>query len=166
MRRGRLLMAALGICLFAYPALAEWTPAKRLTSDSGSSEQAVIAGDASGNLHVVWQDDRSGGTSPLIPPALCTLSGPTARPGTGSSITKRVRTKERPGPPIEGSPGRREMRCSRLWPLIPAASCMSYGTRIPLGTMSSITKRAQMREKPGRRQVDSLGLRKVPLSRP
>jgi len=61
MKRKTLMLAALGLFLFAQSALADWTPAKRLTWTSGHSQGASIALDSSGNLHLVWTDDTSGG---------------------------------------------------------------------------------------------------------
>jgi hypothetical protein len=58
--KGSGLFAALGFFLFAQFVQADWTPAKRLTSNSGSSLVPDIAVDSSGNLHVVWTDDTPG----------------------------------------------------------------------------------------------------------
>jgi len=44
----------------AQVARAQWTPAKRLTWNSGFSYFPTIAVDSTGNLHVVWQDDTPG----------------------------------------------------------------------------------------------------------
>jgi hypothetical protein len=41
-------------------ALADWTPAKRLSWNSGWSEYPAVAVDPSGNPHVVWDDDTTG----------------------------------------------------------------------------------------------------------
>ena len=60
MKRTGLMMVAFGLFLFAQAAQADWTPAKRLTWNSGDSRLPAIAVDSSGNLHVVWQDDTPG----------------------------------------------------------------------------------------------------------
>jgi len=56
MKRTTLIIAALGLFLFAQAAQADWTPAKRLAWTADRSEEPAIAVDPSGHLHVVWQD--------------------------------------------------------------------------------------------------------------
>jgi hypothetical protein len=60
MKRIGILIAALGLFLFVQAAQADWTPAKRLTWTSGSSQNPTIAADSLGNVHVVWNDDTPG----------------------------------------------------------------------------------------------------------
>jgi len=60
MKRTGLMIAAHGLFLFAQVAHADWTPAKRLTLNSGSSLYPAIAVDPSGNPHMVWDDDTPG----------------------------------------------------------------------------------------------------------
>ena len=60
MKRMGLMIAALGLLLFAQAAQAQWSPAKRLTWTSGDTLSPVIAADSLGNLHVVWRDSMSG----------------------------------------------------------------------------------------------------------
>jgi hypothetical protein len=60
MKRMGLIIASLGFLLIAQIAQANWTTAKRLTWNSGSSWYPGIAVDTSGNLHVVWDDDTPG----------------------------------------------------------------------------------------------------------
>ena len=60
MKRTGLMLAAFGLILFAQAALADWTPTKRLTWNSGDSRLPAIAVDSSGNIHIVWQDDTPG----------------------------------------------------------------------------------------------------------
>jgi len=55
-----LLIAALGLFLFAQVAQADWTLERQLTWTPGFSEDPDIAVDASGSLHVVWRDDTPG----------------------------------------------------------------------------------------------------------
>ena len=57
MKRTALLTAVLGVVLLAQAAQAQWTTAKRLTWNSGRSDEPDIAVDPSGNIHVVWDDD-------------------------------------------------------------------------------------------------------------
>jgi hypothetical protein len=60
MKRTSLMLAAFGLFLFAPIAQADWTPAKRLTWNSGDSRNAAIAVDPMGGLHAVWSDDTPG----------------------------------------------------------------------------------------------------------
>jgi len=57
MKRISLKPAVFMLFLFAQAAQADWTPAKRMTWNSGASVWPEIAVDSSGNVHVVWQDD-------------------------------------------------------------------------------------------------------------
>jgi len=59
MKRTGLLIAALGLFLFAGVAQADWRPAKRLTWTAGYSREPEVAVDGSW-VHVVWQDDTTG----------------------------------------------------------------------------------------------------------
>jgi hypothetical protein len=61
--RSVILIAAVAIC--TQPAYATWFPDVRLTKDQHSSETSVnnvrhIVADSSGDVHVVWADDRHG----------------------------------------------------------------------------------------------------------
>ena len=56
MRRTMWALAALGMLLLAPAAMADWTPAKRLTWNSGTSGWAVVAADSSSGVHLVWTD--------------------------------------------------------------------------------------------------------------
>jgi hypothetical protein len=59
----RLLPAVL-LLLYSFsvqPAQADWTQAKRLTWDIGFPYYPALAIDASGRVHVVWQDSTAGG---------------------------------------------------------------------------------------------------------
>jgi len=60
MKRMGLMIAILGLFLFAQTTQAQWTPAIRLTWNSGSSWGQTVAVDFSGNPHVVWSDDTPG----------------------------------------------------------------------------------------------------------
>ena len=60
MKRSRVLMTALGLFLVSCWAVAGWTPAQRITWNSGASESPALAVDSLGNLHVVWNDDTPG----------------------------------------------------------------------------------------------------------
>ena len=60
MKSNGLTIAALGFFLFTQGAQADWTAARRLTWNSGISVNSTIAVDASGNLHVVWDDNTPG----------------------------------------------------------------------------------------------------------
>ena len=60
MKRTVLMLAALGVFLFAQAAQADWAPAKRLTWNSGQSKNPAIAADTASNIYVVWQDDTPG----------------------------------------------------------------------------------------------------------
>jgi hypothetical protein len=37
-----------------------WTASQRLTWTSGNSARPAVAADASGNIHLVWQDEAPG----------------------------------------------------------------------------------------------------------
>lgn len=54
------MIAALGLLLFSQTAQAQWTPAKRLTWNSGNSLIPAWAIDSSGTIHLVWQDSTPG----------------------------------------------------------------------------------------------------------
>jgi len=54
------LFAILGLFLLAQAAQADWTPAKRLTWNSGFSFAPDIVVDSAGNPHIVWNDDTPG----------------------------------------------------------------------------------------------------------
>jgi hypothetical protein len=60
MKRTGLILAILGISLATQVALADWTPATRLTWNAGDSRDPAIAVDSTGRLHVVWRDDTPG----------------------------------------------------------------------------------------------------------
>lgn len=60
MKKTGLLMAALGLFLFAQTAYAGWTAAKRISWTPGYSTFPDIAVDSSGTIHVVWYDDTPG----------------------------------------------------------------------------------------------------------
>jgi hypothetical protein len=60
MKRTGLMLAALGLFLFAQVAQAGWTPAKKISWTLGNSCYPAIAADSTGNLHVVWQDGTPG----------------------------------------------------------------------------------------------------------
>jgi len=55
-----IMILAIGLCLFAQVAQADWTVARRLTVTSEDSRTPAIAIDSSSNLHVVWRDDTPG----------------------------------------------------------------------------------------------------------
>jgi len=57
MKRKTLLFGALGFFLFVQATQAQWTPAKRLTWNSGSSYNSAIAIDSTSTVPVVWYDD-------------------------------------------------------------------------------------------------------------
>jgi hypothetical protein len=59
-----IIAVALGLSFFSQAARADWTPAKRLSWNSGWSEYPAVAVDPSGNPHVVWDDDIAG--NPVI----------------------------------------------------------------------------------------------------
>jgi hypothetical protein len=61
-----LIIAALGLFVFARAVQADWTPVKRLTWNSGESRAPVIAVDTWGNLHLVWEDDSPAPDAPEI----------------------------------------------------------------------------------------------------
>jgi hypothetical protein len=54
------MMVALGLFLFTQATQADWTPAKRLTWNSGFSFAPDIVVDSAGNPHIVWNDDTPG----------------------------------------------------------------------------------------------------------
>jgi hypothetical protein len=60
MKRTGLMIIGLGFFFFTQAAQADWTPAKRLTWNSGISQYPAIALDSLGRLHVVWSDDTPG----------------------------------------------------------------------------------------------------------
>jgi BNR repeat-like domain len=60
MKRNALMIAAVGLFLFAQAAQADWTPVKRLTFTSGTSWYPTIAVDFSGHIHLFWEDDTPG----------------------------------------------------------------------------------------------------------
>jgi len=61
MRKERFLITLLSAGLFysASDVLADWSPAKRLTWNSGYSSEPAIAIDSSKMIHFVWRDDTS-----------------------------------------------------------------------------------------------------------
>ena len=59
-RTKSLIIAALGIFLFAQAAQADWTSRKRLSWSSGNCFDPAISTDSCGNIHVVWQDEAPG----------------------------------------------------------------------------------------------------------
>jgi len=60
MKRTTLMLAVLGLFLFGQSALADWTPAKRITWTAGESASPAVAVDSGGATHVVWSDDTPG----------------------------------------------------------------------------------------------------------
>jgi len=60
MKRKALVMAALGLSFFVQFAQADWTPAKRLTWNSGMSGYPAITVGSPGHIHVVWFDNTPG----------------------------------------------------------------------------------------------------------
>jgi hypothetical protein len=52
-----IMILAIGFCLFAQVAPADWPVARRLTVMSGDSRTPAMAIDSSGDLHVVWAED-------------------------------------------------------------------------------------------------------------
>jgi len=54
------IILVMGLFVFAQVTQAQWTPAKRITWNSGNAEYPAIAVDSLGALHVVWQDDTPG----------------------------------------------------------------------------------------------------------
>jgi BNR repeat-like domain len=60
MKRTGLMIAALGLFLFAQAAQAQWTAAKRLTWTAGGSNEPVIDISSNGHIHIVWSDDTPG----------------------------------------------------------------------------------------------------------
>ena len=60
MKRTVLVIAALGLFLFAQSAQADWIARKRLTWNAGASYSPEIAVDSLGHLHLVWYDDTPG----------------------------------------------------------------------------------------------------------
>jgi|MudIll2142460700_1097286.scaffolds.fasta_scaffold415409_2 hypothetical protein len=86
------LLLALGLFLLARSVQADWQPAKRLTWISGDSFQPRIAGDSSGNLHVVWYASVSGDNNIYYKQSTdagATWSGMIRHPAVMRSITKR-----------------------------------------------------------------------------
>jgi hypothetical protein len=62
MKRTGLIIGALGLFLFVQAARAAWSPAQRLTFNSGDSSLPAIAVDNLGRLHAVWGDTTPGAT--------------------------------------------------------------------------------------------------------
>jgi len=60
MKRMGLILAILGIFLFAQLALADWASAKRITWTSGWSGYPSLATDPGGVVHLVWNDNTPG----------------------------------------------------------------------------------------------------------
>jgi predicted neuraminidase len=60
MKRVLLMMLVLGLFFSAQVARADWTPAQRLTWNSGESYYPTIAVDFASNVHVVWNDSTPG----------------------------------------------------------------------------------------------------------
>ena len=56
MKRTGIVIAAFGIFLFAQLAQAQWTSARRLTWNSGKSENPAVAADSADRIHIVWDD--------------------------------------------------------------------------------------------------------------
>jgi hypothetical protein len=56
MKRTALIMLAMGFFLIVQAAQAQWTPVKRLTWTSNTSEFPEMAIDTLDRLHVVWTD--------------------------------------------------------------------------------------------------------------
>jgi len=61
MKRPMVVMLVLGLSLSVQVAQADWSPAKRLTWNSGWSENPAIAIDSDNTIHVVWDDTAPGG---------------------------------------------------------------------------------------------------------
>jgi len=62
MKHMGILIAALGLFLFVQAAYPDWTPAKRLTWNSGISIHPALARDSSENIHIVWSDSSPAGS--------------------------------------------------------------------------------------------------------
>jgi BNR repeat-containing family member len=60
MKRTGLMIAALGLFFWAQAALADWTPAQRLTWSSGESLHPKVALGSGNTVHVVWDDSIPG----------------------------------------------------------------------------------------------------------
>jgi BNR repeat-like domain len=56
MKRGGLMVAVFGVFVFVQGAQAGWTPVKRLTWGSVSSQNPAIAVDSFNTIHIVWQE--------------------------------------------------------------------------------------------------------------
>jgi hypothetical protein len=56
MKRTTFMLAALGLFLFGQSALADWTPAKRITWTTNYSIGVNVGVDSSGIIHVVWEE--------------------------------------------------------------------------------------------------------------
>jgi hypothetical protein len=56
MKRTYLMIGALGLFFVVQAASAGWTPAKRLSWTSATSQEPDIVADSAGNVHVVWTD--------------------------------------------------------------------------------------------------------------
>lgn len=59
MKRTTWMLAVLGLFLFAQSALADWTPAKRITWTAEDSISGKIGVDSSGIIHVVWEESTA-----------------------------------------------------------------------------------------------------------
>ena len=60
MKRPILVALVLFISFLAQNVEADWSPVQRLTWNSGYSYYPAVALDASGHIHVVWQDSTPG----------------------------------------------------------------------------------------------------------
>jgi len=58
MKKMKIVALAVGVVFFSQAAGAQWTASQRLTWTSGWSEYPAIAVDSSGNVHVVWRDEK------------------------------------------------------------------------------------------------------------
>jgi len=56
----RIIFLAAALFYFATVALADWSPAKRLTWTSGTSVLPAIAVDSNNTIHIVWDDNTPG----------------------------------------------------------------------------------------------------------
>ena len=102
MKRTGLVMAALGLFLFAQSAQAQWTSARRLTCNSGRSEYPAIAIDSADTIHVVWDDypfsiteiyykrSTDGGATWSTAKTLAWTSGQSVRPAIAIDSTDAI----------------------------------------------------------------------------
>jgi len=102
MKRIGLVIAALGLFLFAQSAQAQWTSARRLTWNSGRSEYPAIAIDSADTIHVVWDDypfsipeiyykrSTDGGATWSVAKALAWTSGQSVRPAIAIDSTDNI----------------------------------------------------------------------------